>query len=63
MDLTKAEDTKKSWRDYRKELYKNDFHDLDNQDIMIIHLEPHILEFCMMYSSYKLNKQGDNMQS
>ena len=44
MDLTKAEDTKKSWRDYRKEPYKNDFHDLDNQDIMIIHLEPHILE-------------------
>ena len=41
MDLTEAEDTKKSWRDYTKELYKNN---PDNQDVVIIHLEPDILE-------------------
>ena len=45
MDLTEAEDTKKSWKDYTKELYKNDLHDPDNHDDVITHLEPHILEF------------------
>ena len=44
MDLTEAEDTKKSWKDYTKELYKNDLHDPDNQDVVIIHLEADILE-------------------
>ena len=43
MDLTKAEDSKKRWQEY-KELYKKDLHDLDNHDGMITHLEPDILE-------------------
>ena len=30
MDLTEAEDTKKRWQEYTKELYKKDFHDPDN---------------------------------
>ena len=39
MDLTEAEDIKKRWQ-----LYKKDLHDLDNHDGVITHLEPDILE-------------------
>ena len=42
MDLTEAEDIKR-WQGYT-ELYKKDLHDPDNQDGMITHLEPNILE-------------------
>ena len=44
MHLTEAEDIKKRWQDYTKELYKQDLHDPDNHDSVIIHLEPGILE-------------------
>ena len=43
MDLTEAEDIKKRWQDYT-ELYKKDFHDPDNHEGVITHLEPDILE-------------------
>ena len=43
MNLTEAEDFEKRWQEY-KELYKKDLHDLDNQDGVITHLEPDILE-------------------
>ena len=43
MDLTEAEDIKKRWQEYTEELYKKDFHDPDNHDV-ITHLEPDILE-------------------
>ena len=45
MDLTKAEDIKKSWQEYTEELYKKDLHDPDNHNGMITHLEPDILEY------------------
>ena len=44
MDLTEAEDIKKSWQEYTEELYKKDLQDTDNHDGMITHLEPDILE-------------------
>ena len=44
MDLTKAEDTKKRWQEYTKELYKKDLHDPYNHNGVITHLEPDILE-------------------
>ena len=44
IDLTKAEDIKKRWQEYTKELYKKDLHDLDNHDGVITNLEPDILE-------------------
>ena len=44
MDLTEAEDIKKRWQEYIEELYKKDLHDPDNNDDVIIHLEPDILE-------------------
>ena len=31
MDLTEAEDIKKTWQEYTEELYKKDLHDADNQ--------------------------------
>ena len=43
-DLTKAEDIKKRWQEHTEELYKKDFHDQDNHDGVITHLEPDILE-------------------
>ena len=44
MDLTEAEDIKKRWQHYTEELHKKDLHDPDNQDDVITHLEPDILE-------------------
>ena len=37
MDLTEAEDIKKSWQEYT-ELYKKDLRDTDNNDGVITHL-------------------------
>ena len=44
LDLTEAEDIKKRWQEYTRELYKKDLHDQDNHDGMITHLELDILE-------------------
>ena len=44
MDLTEAGDLKKRWQEYTEELYKNDFHEPNNHDGVITHLEPDILE-------------------
>ena len=44
MDLTEGEDIKKRWQEYTEELYKKDLHDPDNNDGVITHLEPDILE-------------------
>ena len=44
MGLREAEDIKKRWQKYRKELYKKDLNDPDNHNGVITHLEPHILE-------------------
>ena len=43
MDLTEAEDIKNRWQEYT-ELCKKDLHDPDNQNVVIPHLEPDILE-------------------
>ena len=40
MDLTEAEDIKKRWQEYTKELYKKDPNDPDNHDGVINHQEP-----------------------
>ena len=44
MDLTEAEDIKKTWQAYTEGLYKKDLHDPDNHNSVITHLEPDILE-------------------
>ena len=42
--ITEAQDIKKRWQEYTEELYKTDLHDPDDQDDVITHLEPDILE-------------------
>ena len=44
MDLTEAEDIKKTWQKYTEELYKKDLNDPDKHDDVITHQEPDILE-------------------
>ena len=45
MDLTEAEDIKKTWQEYTEELYKKDLHDPDNHNGVITQLETDILEW------------------
>ena len=56
-DLTEAEDIKKRWQEYT-ELYNKDLHDPDNQDGVITHLEPDILEYEVKWAleSITMNK-------
>ena len=44
MDLTRAEEIKKRWKEYTEELNEKDLHDTDNHDSVITYLEPDILE-------------------
>ena len=43
-DLTEAEDIKKRWQEYTKELYIKDLSDPDNRNGVITHLQPDILQ-------------------
>ena len=58
MDLTEAEDIKKRWQEYTKELYKKGLNDSDNHDGVVTHLEPDILEWEVKWAlgSITLNK-------
>ena len=60
MDLTEAEDIKKRWQEYTEQLYKKNFHDPDNHDGVITHLEPDILECEVKWDlgSITINKAG-----
>ena len=44
MDLTEAEGIKKRWQQYTEDLYKKDLNDPNNDNGVITHLEPDILE-------------------
>ena len=44
INLREAEEIKKRWQEYTEELYKKGLHDLDNQNGVVTHLEPDILE-------------------
>ena len=58
MDLTEAENIKKRWQECTEELYKKDFHDPDNHDGVLTHLEPDILECKVKWAlgSFTMNK-------
>ena len=43
-DITQAEEIRKRWQEYTKELYKKGLDDLDTPNGVVIHLEPDILE-------------------
>ena len=55
MDLKKAENIKK-WQEYTEELYKQDFHDPDNREGVITHLEPDILECEVKWTLGNINR-------
>ena len=61
MDLTEAEDIKKRWQEYTEEQYKKGLNDLDNQDDVIIHLKPDILECEVRWAlgSITMNKTSE----
>ena len=42
MELTEAEDIKKTLQEHREELYEKDLNDPDNHSGVITHLEPNI---------------------
>ena len=44
MDLTEAEEIKKTWQEYTEELYKKGLNDPDNHDGVVTNLEADILE-------------------
>ena len=44
-DLTEAENIKQRWQEYTEELYREDLHNPDNDDSVITHLEPYIMEY------------------
>ena len=60
MDVTEAKDIKKRWQEYTEELYKKNLHDQDNQDGVITHLQPDILECEVKWAleSITTNKAG-----
>ena len=67
MDLTEAEDIKKTWQQYTEELYKRDLHDPDIHDGVVTHLEPDSLECKVKWAlgSIATNKArgGDGIQA
>ena len=58
MDLRETKDIKKRWQEYTEELHKKDFHDSDNHDALITHLEQDILEYEVKWAlrSITMNK-------
>ena len=65
MDLTETEDIRKGWQEYTEKLYKKELHDPDNDNGVITHLEPDILECEVKWAlgSITTNKasMGDGM--
>ena len=65
IDLSEVDDIKKRWQEYTEELYKKDLHDPDNNDGVITHLEPDILECEVKWAlgSITMNKanRGDGI--
>ena len=59
-DLTEADEIKKRWQEYTEELYKKGLHDLNNQNGVVTHLEPDILECEVKWAigSITMNKAG-----
>ena len=56
--LIEVEDIKKWWQEYTEELYKKDLHDPDNNNGVITHLEPDIMEYEVKWAleSITMNK-------
>ena len=44
MDLTEAEEIKKTWQEYTEDLYLKDHNEPGNNEGVLTHLEPDVLE-------------------
>ena len=55
-DLKEAEEIKKRWQEYTKELYQKCLNDLDNHNGVVTHLEPDILECIVKWASGSITK-------
>ena len=55
-DLTEAEEIKKRWQEYTKELYQKCLNDLNNHNGVVTHLEPDILECVVKWASGSITK-------
>ena len=62
MNLTQAEDIKKTWQENTEELYKKELHNLDNHDGVITHLRPDIVKCEVKWAleSITTNKTSGN---
>ena len=62
MNLTEAEDIKKTWQENTEELYKKELHNLDNHDGVITHLRPDIVKCEVKWAleSITTNKTSGN---
>ena len=60
MDLTEAEDIKKTWQEYTEELCKRDLNDPDNHNGVITHLEPDFLECEIKWALGSITMSGDD---
>ena len=60
MDLTEAEDIKKTWQEYT-ELYKKDLNDPDNHDSVITHQERGFLECEVKFNTMNKASGGDGI--
>ena len=64
MDITKAEEIKKRWQEYTKELYRKVLGNLHNQDGVATHQESDILECEVKWAlgSITMNKASGVME-
>ena len=61
MDLTEEEEIKKRWQEYT-ELYKKGLNGQDNQDGVVTHLEPDILECSSQFVTTNKTSGADEFQ-
>jgi len=56
MDLREAENIKKRWQEYTEKLHKKDLNDPDNQDDVITHLKPDIMDYKVKWALESITK-------
>ena len=65
MNLTEAEDIKKTWQEYTEEQYKKYIYDQDNHECVITHLEQDIPECEVKWALWSITMNrasgGDRM--
>ena len=59
-DLTEAEEIKKRWQEYTKELCMKDLYDLYNHDDVVTHLQPDNLECEVKWALGNINMSKAN---